>query len=245
MSGREPVPGGRTDDPYRDWDAAYVLGALSASDRRAFEEHLGTCDACRTAVGELAGIPALLRTVPADEVPDVAPAEDDAAVVELRSVAHAVHARRRRRRVVLVGAAAALVVAGGTAGALVDRAVSRPEPAVAAGVTRLDLEPVGTADVTADLTLEAKGWGTRIDWSCTYPAGASGRGYGDDVGGDGPVYELVLVDEDGTSTVVATWVAHSTQARGLGASSSIAKADIAEVQIRVSGADAPVASATT
>jgi hypothetical protein len=183
--------------------------------------------------------------VPADEVPDVAPAEDDATVVELRSVARAVHARRRRRRVVLVGAAAALVVAGGTAGVLVDRAASRPEPAVAAGVTRLDLEPVGTADVTADLTLEAKGWGTRIDWSCTYPAGASGRGYGDDVGGDGPVYELVVVDEDGTSTVVATWVAHSTQARGLGASSSIAKTDIAEVQIRVSGADAPVASATT
>jgi len=104
MSGREPVPGGRTDDPFREWDAAYVLGALSASDRRAFEEHLRTCDACRTAVGELAGIPALLRTVPADEVRDDGPAEDDDVVVELRAVARAVHERRRRRRTVLVGA---------------------------------------------------------------------------------------------------------------------------------------------
>ncbi|GIG20262.1 anti-sigma factor [Cellulomonas chitinilytica] len=245
MSGREPTPGGRTDDPFREWDAAYVLGALSASDRRTYEEHLRTCDACRAAVGDLAGIPALLRTVPADEVRDDAPAPDDAAVVELRTVARTAHAHRRRRRVLLVGAAAALVVAAGTAGVVVDRAASRAAPPVASDVTRLDLEPVGTVDVRADLTLQAKGWGTRIDWSCTYPAGASGRGYGDDEGSSGPVYELVLVDDDGTSTVVATWVAHSTQARGLGASSSVATADIAEVQIRLRGADKPVASATT
>jgi hypothetical protein len=242
MTGREPMPDGRHDDPYREWDAAYVLGALSASDRRAFEEHLRACDSCRASVGELAGIPALLRTVPADEVPDDVPT--DAAVVDLRAVARVAHLRRRRRRVLLVGAAAALVVVGGSAGVLVDRAAS-PAGAPVADVTRLDLEPVGTLDVRADLTLEAKGWGTRLDWSCTYPAGASGRGYGDDDSGSGPVYELVVVDDDGTSTVVATWVAHSTQARGLGASSSITTADIAEVQIRIRGAQTPVASATT
>jgi len=244
MTGHEPMPDGRSHDPYREWDAAYVLGALSASDRRAFEVHLRTCESCRASVGELAGIPALLRTVPADEVPDEV-AAGDAAVVDLRQVARAVHLRRRRRRVLLVGAAAALVVAAGTAGVLVDRAASPAAAPLASTVTRLDLEPVGTLDVTADLTLEAKGWGTRIDWSCTYPAGASGRGYGDDDAADGPVYELVVVDDDGTSTVVATWVAHSTRARGLGASSSITTADIAEVQIRIRGAQVPVASATT
>ena len=35
-------------DPYREWDAAYVLGALSPRDRRAFEQHLATCPACRS-----------------------------------------------------------------------------------------------------------------------------------------------------------------------------------------------------
>ena len=47
------------EDQFRDWDAAYVLGALSPEDRRAYEEHLRTCDACRAALGELAGIPGL------------------------------------------------------------------------------------------------------------------------------------------------------------------------------------------
>ena len=39
-------------DQFRDWDAAYVLGALDADDRRAFERHLGTCPECSAAVAE-------------------------------------------------------------------------------------------------------------------------------------------------------------------------------------------------
>ncbi|MCZ2263463.1 anti-sigma factor family protein, partial [Isoptericola sp. QY 916] len=53
-------------DPYREWDAAYVLGALSPADRRDYEEHLAGCDACRAAVAELAGLPGLLASVPAE-----------------------------------------------------------------------------------------------------------------------------------------------------------------------------------
>lgn len=49
------------DDCYAIWDAAYVLGSLSAADRREFETHLTHCLACRQAVDELAGIPALLN----------------------------------------------------------------------------------------------------------------------------------------------------------------------------------------
>ena len=54
-------------DPFREWDAAYVLGSLDSTDRRAFEDHLRTCDSCHAAVAELAGMPGLLRMVPADE----------------------------------------------------------------------------------------------------------------------------------------------------------------------------------
>jgi hypothetical protein len=54
-------------DKFAQWDAAYVLGALSPADRREYEEHLASCPACQGAVSELAGIPGLLGQVsPAD-----------------------------------------------------------------------------------------------------------------------------------------------------------------------------------
>jgi len=45
---------------YAMWDAAYVLGSLSATERREFETHLASCPDCRQAVAELRGMPALL-----------------------------------------------------------------------------------------------------------------------------------------------------------------------------------------
>jgi hypothetical protein len=57
-----------THDEYADWDAAYVLGALSVAERREFEEHLAGCAACRAAVAELAGMPGLLAQLPPGEV---------------------------------------------------------------------------------------------------------------------------------------------------------------------------------
>jgi Putative zinc-finger len=54
-------------DKFAQWDAAYMLGALSPADRREYEEHLASCSACQAAVSELAGIPGLLAQVsPAD-----------------------------------------------------------------------------------------------------------------------------------------------------------------------------------
>lgn len=55
-------------DPYLTWDGPYVLGALDPDERHEFEMHLSECDACRTAVAELAGLPGLLARVP---VPDI------------------------------------------------------------------------------------------------------------------------------------------------------------------------------
>jgi hypothetical protein len=55
-------------DGYADWDAAYVLGALSTAERLEFEEHLAECAVCRAAVADLAGMPGLLAQLPAGEV---------------------------------------------------------------------------------------------------------------------------------------------------------------------------------
>ncbi|HEX7323595.1 MAG TPA: carotenoid oxygenase family protein [Mycobacterium sp.] len=59
---------GANGHPYVTWDAAYVLGSLSADDRREFEVHMGRCAQCRRAVTELAGLPALLALLGRDEV---------------------------------------------------------------------------------------------------------------------------------------------------------------------------------
>ena len=55
-------------DPYETWDAAYVLGSLSSTERREYEAHLSGCVPCRTSVGELSGMPALLAMLSPDEV---------------------------------------------------------------------------------------------------------------------------------------------------------------------------------
>jgi len=224
------------DHRYRDWDAAYVLGALSPQDRRDYEDHLRTCDECAAGVAELAGMPGLLRLVPAQEALSETDDAGAGEVVQLAALAHSARRVRRRRFAALVGAAAVLLVVGGLAGTFLTR--QPPTPPSASITTNLQLEPVGDVAVTADLTLEKKGWGTRIDWECTYPADLWPTG-------DGPTYELVLVDDSGHQTVVATWLARNTGARGLGASSSIVTQDIRSVEIRVAGSDTPLAAATT
>ena len=46
-----------------DRDGSYVLGALSTTERRAFERHLEGCAECARSVRELAGLPGLLARV--------------------------------------------------------------------------------------------------------------------------------------------------------------------------------------
>ena len=100
-------------DEFATYDAAYVLGALSPTERTAFEAHLRTCPACAGAVTALAGLPGLLAKVPVEDVTDpvAAPVPQTLLPRLLREVA----ARRRRHRWVtgLTAAAAAVVIATG------------------------------------------------------------------------------------------------------------------------------------
>ncbi|KZC94374.1 MULTISPECIES: anti-sigma factor family protein [Clavibacter] len=76
-------------DDIHEWDAAYVLGSLSATDRAQFEAHLTRCDACTRSLADLAGLPGVLRMLPVedalalldepDPVADAADAARDAA----------------------------------------------------------------------------------------------------------------------------------------------------------------------
>ncbi len=60
-------------DPYATWDAAYVLGSLSADDRREYEAHMSLCRNCRDVVADLSVIPAWLALL--DRIEAAGPAQ--------------------------------------------------------------------------------------------------------------------------------------------------------------------------
>jgi len=108
---------------FADWDAAYVVGALSASDRRLYEEHLEDCPQCREALADLAPTLGLLARVSPDRAEallDGAAGPGGAAVSgpdpagRAQLVAVGTRLTRRRRTVVwgsVVAAAAAVASA--------------------------------------------------------------------------------------------------------------------------------------
>lgn len=64
-----PLPQTHIRDPYRRWDAAYVLGALSPEERLEYEDHVAYCLSCPAGVVELSGLPGLLAQIPFEEHP--------------------------------------------------------------------------------------------------------------------------------------------------------------------------------
>lgn len=225
------------DDPYVEWDAAYVLGSLAPDERLAYERHLETCDRCATAVSELVGLPGLLGKLPAEQA--VAIAEPDGrpeapSDSTLAAVAHRVRHRRRRRRVWVAATAGLAVVAAVLGGLAVGTAGDRvgsvragaSAPASAGVVDRYDM--VGAQGLDVDLAVSGEQWGTRFDWGCSY----GGKSWSS----DGSVnYDLVVVRTDGSTQTVASWTAAGVDARGLSASTDIARSDIASVQVRLRG----------
>lgn len=108
---------GPPEDRYAMWDAAYVLGSLSAAQRREFEQHMAHCRGCREAVADISGVPALLSQLDHDEVAaidEAGPAPQLSADL-LPSLLTAVRRRRRCGRVAtwMASAAAAAVLAIG------------------------------------------------------------------------------------------------------------------------------------
>jgi len=217
-------------DLYAEWDASYVLGALSSTERLEFEGHLERCDECAARVAELAGMPGVLARLDgssAEALRDL-PAEPADRKTGSSAVAHlAKRVHRRRRLVVLAGAAAVVVAALG--GAAVGSAPAGP----AADATRL--ASVHGSAVSAELTAAAVPWGTKLAWSCTYPSSRGGA-----YASSG--YRLVVTTTSGRTAVVATWAAHGEGASGLAAATSIPRSTIRTIDIR-SGAGAVLARA--
>jgi Putative zinc-finger len=231
---------------YAEWDAAYVLGALSRSERLEFEDHLDTCEKCRAAVAELSGLPGLLGRL--DHARAYALAEPDADAVAGRDVAvlvavdrepdldHAeaehsrglvtrIRARERaqklRRRVGIAAGLAAAAVLASVLTIVVPPLVSPPpEPLVSA-----QLVPVAdSSPIVATVALTPVGWGTRIDLECSYHPDASAYG---------PVeYSMWVVGRDGSEQAVSSWMAAPSSTVKLASGTALAVGDIADVQLR-------------
>ncbi|WP_378147294.1 anti-sigma factor family protein [Cnuibacter sp. UC19_7] len=226
-------------DDYREWDAAYVLGALAPEERREYERHLETCAECRSRLAELAGIPGILGAVTpeeavalsADEEPE---AHEEAPASLVRSLATSMRVRRRRlrRRVVAGAAAAGLALAAlGVGGGILLAPTISWEP----GATTYAMESTVPDSVEARIAVTAKSWGTRFDWNCSYGDWAD-QGLSAD-------YDLVVTDVDGRDTVVATWTAAGAKTGNLTASTSIPVDRIRSVEIRFPDSDQALAQA--
>lgn len=219
-----------SDDPFHDWDAAYVLGLLGPDDRRAFEEHLTTCTTCSAAVAELAGMPGILATLSKeDALALLEPAEEPDSDGLVTRLAVAAGRRRRRVRLAIAGAGVAAALGLGVGGYALG---SADEPTTPAGqfVAMSSTQP---SIMTASLRVEKKDWGTQLEWSCDY-RGTSG--YGDAK----QAYELVITDTAGRETIAASWVASSPEAASLSTTSAVPKDEIKRVEIRVAGSKQPL-----
>lgn len=234
-------------DPYNDWDAAYVLGALSMDERRDFELHLVGCGNCAAAVAELAGIPGILTKIDTQDAISLmeAPSVEDLYDVGyefglLQKLARAAVEQKRRLRVMravgIAAASAVLIVGGIVLGSAIDQTgnpVPNSVPSALVGIP-VAMSEVAPEVMTVELSVTRKPWGTRFDWSCNY-GGESKPGYGPQS------YDLVITDTNGVETTVASWIATGSGAKGLAAASKVPTANIRSVDIRASGSSVPLA----
>lgn len=216
-------------DRFTQWDAAYVLGALSPTDRHAFEEHLGDCSTCRTAIADLAVIPGLLAAIEPDAMPALLEPEDGVERQEAPSdvlpgvqhLAHRVTRRRRWRATAVLGAAAsALLLAP-----LLPTAAEAP-------LLTARLTPVAGSGLTAEARLTTEPWGARVAVDCHYPAGPAWARTAE--------YALYLTDRQGHSTLLSTWDEGPGATAHVVATTATPVRDVARLDVRATASGAVV-----
>jgi Putative zinc-finger len=251
-------PGGPTraepdEDPFLDYDAAYVFGALAPDDRVAYERHLQHCADCRAAVAAMAGVPGLLSRVPLDLVigtDDATPVPD---TLLPRLVAEAARERTRSRWRVgtamalaaacVLGLLAALLVNQHTGRSVADRAGSGSStssstgsvapgttpgttptaPTTTAGGPELKMAPVRGVGVSASVQIQSVLWGTRITLKCQEAANRKLPYAG--------LYYLVVVGRDSSRHFVADWNSLAGRTVRVEGDTGLQRAEIASLQL--------------
>jgi Putative zinc-finger len=197
----------------------YVLGAIDPAERALVDAHLTGCRDCRDELAGLAGLPALLARVSAEEA--IALAESDGPPAEAAPAGNvntqepprellatvldltAVRRRRRRWREAGLGVAAALIIAAGVFGGL--RLSSGPaQPPSASGQF---VGPAGgpweTASgqaqgMTATVQYRPMGWGTQL----------AAKVAGIPVG---TMCQMWVVEPDGSRVLAGSWITDNNE----------------------------------
>jgi hypothetical protein len=206
------------EDEFATYDAAYVLGALSPSDRRAYEEHLSECASCAEAVAELAGMPGLLSRVPISEVMADEPAEPVPPSL-LPRMANSIVRRRRRTRWITGGSALAAAAALVVLLVLVFVPGGSTTPTGGTNTKMTALVPIA---MKASVQVDNVAWGSKINLHCLYaPTTYMDR-----------TYTLTITDKQRHTEQVASWVALPGKQTVIAGSTSMHRADIASIDIR-------------
>jgi len=202
---------------------AYLLGAMTPTERADYAAHLAGCPHCQREVSELAGLPGLLAraTAPAGE-----PAGDEpAAEVEppapdpVPGALRAVNRHRMRRR--LLTAAAVVLIAGGAFGGAL--ALNRAPSTAAPVALPVVLQPVGGTSVTANARLTDTSWGTVINLRCRFQEPVTDQSV---------VVVLVARGVDGTGEELARWTVHPGDEVNITSATDRRGAQLAALEVR-------------
>ncbi len=167
---------------FADWSAAYTLGALECSDRRAFEDHLAVCSICAAEVASFAPMPGLLSQIdPADVAAEPDPVTAALIEAEAKEQVTGIHRSTKRwKAAAILSAAAAVLIA-----ALVFVPSRDSSPEFAATINT-------SLSKSAEIGMNPKSWGTEITLELTgLPTRDS--------------YQLWVIDANGVWTSAATW----------------------------------------
>ncbi|HEY7046333.1 MAG TPA: zf-HC2 domain-containing protein [Jatrophihabitantaceae bacterium] len=170
-------------DPFEMYDGAYVLGALSDDDRRAYEAHLATCDACAASVRDLQVLPQALASVSPSVLDDEPPPASLLPALERR-----VRRERNRRHWILSG----LTAAAAACIAAVILIATRPDQPSHHPVA---MQAVSNAPIKATAEVRSVGWGTRIEVECKYYEAQS----------ETRSYAVVVVPRHGQAEKLGSW----------------------------------------
>jgi anti-sigma-K factor RskA len=203
-------------DPFVHDDAAYVLGALSAEERAAFEAHLATCPNCKARVAEISHLPRLLAGMgEADLTVSAADAmPPDTLLPSVLRLAR--HERRRRRWIAasVAGAAAAAIVA--LSAALVSNGGGSHAPQPVA------MTALVTTPVSATAQLQDVSGGTRIRLACHYASA-----YATEL-----QYWLVVTDRSGATQTLGSWELSDGPTTDVERTTSLHRNQISSIEIK-------------
>lgn len=244
MSGRAGEPHGEAvrDDAFRDWDAAYLLGALSAADRRAYELHLRACLECREGLAEFVPLPGLLAHLPSSDAltlleREPSRSEEAAPPSLLARLAATTESVRRRTRIRIAGLVLAAAGVSAAAAIALPLVVGSSPTAVETTGSTVALAAAPGVPVEASVQFVPEQWGTRIDMDCSWGGDEEQERYPD---ASGVGYVMYVTDTTGATEAVGSWTStpgstmHPTLATGL------ALAEIASVEVRLQGSDTVV-----